>query len=413
MPRLDLLERQPAALLHQVDEPEVARAEHDDVLIGDVVLGPLGLLPRRLADGVADHRALLVPAGDPGDLAAREGALDELVEAVPVALLEGRTLRLPVVGKHDDLVWPRGVPARSLDLREAVVELAQGLERVGPLEARVVRHLVVARERRVDGRPPSHHVGEHAGHDEVAHEDAERRPHQGVDAASVAARPHVTADGTNGRGPLEDHLPQEQHEGARHVVTVGEECPIARVGPLLRLHPADREDHVIRLAGEKVSAARAAIDQKADARAEAPLDLGAVRRRRARHQRRGLLLHPAEGRDVVVRSQQDPRLTGTRLRGEIGLPLGQTMRVVGQPAGHGRGVAVTHRPAQHGQCEPIDLEEEDPGDVGAGDDPLPTRDPSAQCEASTCRPSRGRPRARRSQRRPRARQEAPSRSCRR
>ena len=40
--RLDLLERQPAALLHQVDEPEVARAEHDDVLVGHVVLGPLG-----------------------------------------------------------------------------------------------------------------------------------------------------------------------------------------------------------------------------------------------------------------------------------------------------------------------------------------------------------------------------------
>ena len=213
------------------------------------------------------------------------------------------------------------------------------------------------------------------GHDQVAHEDAERRPHQGVDAASVAARPHVTADGTKGRGPLENHLPQEQHEGARHVVAVGEECPIAWIGLLLRLHPADREDHVVRLAGEKVSAAGAAIDQKADARRAAPLDLGAVRRCRARHQRRGLLLHPAEGRDVVVRSQQDPRLTGARLRGEIGLPLGQTMRVVGQPAGHGRGVAVAHRPAQHGQCEPIDLEEDDPGDVGAGDDPLPTRDP--------------------------------------
>ena len=41
VPLLDLLERQPAALLHQVDEPEVARAEHDDVPVGDVVLGPL------------------------------------------------------------------------------------------------------------------------------------------------------------------------------------------------------------------------------------------------------------------------------------------------------------------------------------------------------------------------------------
>ncbi len=49
--------------------------------------------------------------------------------------------------------------------------------------------------------------------------------------------------------------------------------------------------------------------------------------------------------------------------------------VVGQPAGHGRCVAVAHRPAQHGQREPVDLEEDDPGDVGAGDDALPARDP--------------------------------------
>ena len=212
---VDLLERQPAALLHQVDEPEVARAEHDDVAVGDVVLGPLGLLPGRLADGVADHRALLVAAGDPGDLALGEGALDELVEAVPVALLERRALRLPVVGEDDDLVRPRGVAARALDLREAVVELAQRLERVGALEARVVRDLVVARERRVDGGSPAHHVGQHARHDQVAHEDAQRAAHQRVDAASMPARPHVAADRARGRRPLEDHLPAEQHERAR------------------------------------------------------------------------------------------------------------------------------------------------------------------------------------------------------
>ena len=106
-----------------------------------------------------------------------------------------------------------------------------------------------------------------------------------------------------------------------------------------------------------------------------PLDLRAVRRCRARHHRRGLLLHPAERRDVLVRSQQDPRLAGTGLRGEIGLPLGQAVRALGQPAGHVRGVAVAHRPAQHGQREPVDLEVHDPGDVGGGDDALPARDP--------------------------------------
>ena len=40
MPLLDLLEREPA-LLHEVDEPEVAGSENDDVPISDVVLRPL------------------------------------------------------------------------------------------------------------------------------------------------------------------------------------------------------------------------------------------------------------------------------------------------------------------------------------------------------------------------------------
>ena len=43
-------------------------------------------------------------------------------------------------------------------------------------------------------------------------------------------------------------------------VAVGEKCPIAGVGILLRLHAADSENHVLRLAGEKVTAAGAAID---------------------------------------------------------------------------------------------------------------------------------------------------------
>ena len=35
MPLVDLFHREPTALLHQVDESEIAGAEHDDVAIGD------------------------------------------------------------------------------------------------------------------------------------------------------------------------------------------------------------------------------------------------------------------------------------------------------------------------------------------------------------------------------------------
>ena len=223
----------------------------------------------------------------------------------------------------------------------------------------MVRHLVVAGERRVDGGPAAHHVGEHARDDQVAHEDAQRASHQRVDAAAVPARPHVAADGARGGDPLEHDFEPEQHERARDVVAVGEERPVPGVGLLLLLHPADGEDHVLRLPGEEVAAARAAVDEQADAGRVAAFDLRAIRRCRARHQRAGLLLDPPEGGDVLVGPQQDPRLTGPRLRGQIGLPLGQPVRVVGHPASHGRDVAVAHRPAQHGQRQPVDLEEHD------------------------------------------------------
>ena len=337
-------------------------------------MGALRLLAGRLAEGVAHHGALLVPARDPRDVALRERALDELVEAVAVALLEGRTLRLPVVGEDDDLVRPGCVAAGSLDVREVVVQLAQGLEGVGALEARVVRDFVVAREGRVDGGPPAHHVGEDARDDQIAHEDAEGRSHERVDAAPVAARAHVAALRAQRCRPLEDDFPAEEDERPRRVLAVGQERPVARVRLLLSLHAADGEDHVLGLAGEEVAAAGAAVHEQADAGGAPPLDLGTIRRRRAGHHRRGLLLHPAEGRDVLVRAQQDPRLAGPRLRGKIGLPFGQAMRVVRQPASHGRGVAVTHRPAEHGQREPVDLEIDDPGDIGAGDETLAARD---------------------------------------
>jgi len=144
----------------------------------------------------------------------------------------------------------------------------QGLDDLvrGALEAGVVRNLVVARERRIDGRSPAHHVGEHAGGDQLAHEDAEGSSHQRVDAASVAARLHVAADRPGCRGPLEDHLPHEQDERARDVVAVGEERAIAGIGPLLGVHPADREDHVLGVTGQQVAPAGAAAGQQADAR---------------------------------------------------------------------------------------------------------------------------------------------------
>ena len=271
MTLLDLLEREPPRLLHQVDETEVPRAEDDDLLAAHVLLRPFLLrrAPCGLAHGVADHRVLLVSAADARHLSLRERALDELVEPVAVALLEGRPLRLPVIREDDDLVWPRRVPPGALDAPELLVELAQRLQRVGALEPGVMRDLVVAREGRVDRGAALHHVREDAVDDQVADDHAHRRAHERIDAAAVAARPDVAPALPGGGGGLEDDLPEEERERPGHVEPVREEGAVAGVRLLLRLHPADGEDDVVGLAGEEVAAARAAVGEKPDPRRRA------------------------------------------------------------------------------------------------------------------------------------------------
>ena len=163
---------------------------------------------------------------------------------------------------------------------------------------------------------------------------------------------------TDGRH-LEPDLPQEQDERARDVEAVGEEGAVAGVGLALGLGAADGEDDVLGLAREQVAAAGAAVDEQADPGRVPALDLRAVRRRGAHEHPPVLLLDPAEGGDVLVGAEQDPGLARAGLRRQVGLPLGEAVAVIGDPAGHVRRAAVAHRGAQHREREPVDLEEDD------------------------------------------------------
>ena len=191
----------------------------------------------------------------------------------------------------------------------------------------------------------------------------------------MTARADVSAVRAQRSDPLEDHLPEEEDERARDVVRVGEERTVAGVRPLLRLDPADGEDHVVGLAREEVPAARAAVAQQSVPRVP-PLDLLAVAGAEHVIKHAALLLDPAERGDVLVRAEQDPRLARSRLRGEIGLPLDEAVRVLGEPARHVRRVPVSHRALEHGPREAVDLEVDDAGHVrldalaGAPRDPL-------------------------------------------
>ena len=187
----------------------------------------------------------------------------------------------------------------------------------------------------------------------------------GIDAAAMAPRAHVAPCRARGGRQLEHDLPEEEHERARDIEAVGQEGAVAGVRLALRLGAAHREDHLLGLAREQVAAARAAVDEQPDPGRVAALDLGAVRRRRADHHEATLLLHPSERGDVLVGAEQDPGLAGARLRREVGLPLGELVALLGDPARHRRRAAVAQGVAQDGEGEPVDLQEDDAGDVCA------------------------------------------------
>ena len=192
VPLVDLLHRHAPRLVHQVDQPEVAGPHHDHLAVADVVLVLVLLLAaRRLPHRLGDRRVVLVAGAEVLDAGAVQVALHQFVQPVAVALQEGGALRLAVVGEHDDLVGARGVLAGARDAPELLVELAQDLHGVRPLETRVVRHLVVAGEARVDRRHAHHHVADDAVHGEVAHEHREAGAHERVAERAVAARPDV------------------------------------------------------------------------------------------------------------------------------------------------------------------------------------------------------------------------------
>src|SRR5690606_37287250 len=124
------------------------------------------------------------------------------------------------------------------------------------------------------------------------------------------------------------------------VEAVSEEGAVARVRARLGVQPADGEDHLFGLAGEQVAAAGPAIDQQSVACGALALDARAVRWRRARHHPAGLLLDPAEGRDVEVGAEQDAGLARAGLGRQVWLTLDQAVGLLDHPARHVRRVAV-------------------------------------------------------------------------
>ena len=213
----------------RLPDPSTTTASVVQTLLAAIRRRRRGLCVPRFLEREPDGRLVLVASEQRLHRPRLDRAANEVVEPVPVALLERRALGLPVIGEDDDLVRARSVSAGARDPAELLVELAERLERVVPLETGVVRDLVVAEKRRVDGRTAAKHVRDHREDDQVAEDDAHRRAQERIGSAPVSARLHV-APSLAGRGPeLEHDLTHEERHGTRDVVSVREECPVAGI----------------------------------------------------------------------------------------------------------------------------------------------------------------------------------------
>ena len=109
-------------------------------------------------------------------------------------------------------------------------------------------HFVVAGEGRIDGGTATHHVAQDPVDDQVANDDAECRAQEGIATSALAAGDDPATPLPDRRRLLQHHLPGEQDQLPRDVEAVGQERPVAGIGALLGIHPADGEDHLVGLA---------------------------------------------------------------------------------------------------------------------------------------------------------------------
>ena len=172
---------------------------------------------------------------------------------------------------------------------------------------------------------------------------------------------------------------------ARHVEAVREERAVAGVRLLLLADPAHGQEHVVGVAREQVAAARAAVSRAGRRRRVPPLDLGAVVGVRADHQLpRSFSTQRKAGMFSFEPSRMPAWLAPVCEERSVSHSTRRCVSV-GEPARHLGRVAVAHRPLEHRLREPVDLEVEDPGDVGRPAVARPARDAGARRGASTRR----------------------------
>ncbi len=262
-----------------------------------------------------------------------------------------------------------GGPVQPADLP---VDRAQHGQRVEPLDAGVVRDLVVAQQVDVHAGPAGQHVLEHRGDHDVPGDHRGRRAQERVEAAAVHPGHHAGPALPGGRGDLPDHVDQVADAGAQRVGRVGEVGDVAGgeavPGPAaapLRAGQQRQRAHgqadVRGVPGEQVAVPGAVHGEQPAPVGVGALQVGGVLRVAADHHVVAVLLVEAVAEDAGVVAVQDAADAGAGLRAPVGVPVGEPVAAGGQPGGEGGHVAVPHRAPGDVVAQAVDLQEQHPG----------------------------------------------------
>jgi hypothetical protein len=229
----------------------------------------------------------------------------------------------------------------------------------------VVGNLVVGEEGAVHDRSPRNHVADDGRDLEVELDHGRKGAHERVDAGARDPRLHVAPALLARRPALAHDLGKREDESA------GDRVGLREVGGVVtadRAPPvqdrAHRQHRVPSIAREDVRSAGAVRVQEPAPIGMPAFQLLGVARVVGDDRRVTILLPPSECGHVVVVAVQQPGLAGAGLGRPVGLPAGEPVAPLSKPARQGGGVPVAHRPPEDLVGEPVDLAEDDAGNIG-------------------------------------------------
>ena len=235
--------------------------------------------------------------------------LDEPFEWFAVPPCEHRARALPVVGQHDEAIWPRRIRSRLPYDPDDPVEARDRIARFHAIGSGVVRDLVVVGKVHIDRGGAAPHLLDDERGAEMTQDHVRRRSREGIGKGARTMR-LGPCRGT-GLHELLDDLADRQQRPSDVAVRTDEE-PIEDVAaadlPRRIVKRRGGEEASRRIAGDEIADRGTAVREKAVAVRDSTHDLACVLGVVRHHEPLRLLVPPAEARDPVIVPVEDARL---------------------------------------------------------------------------------------------------------